>query len=256
GEELSLFVLTDGTTALPLPAAQDHKRIGEGDTGPNTGGMGAYCPADAGDPAFTPRAGGATPPGIAHVVETIIAPTLAAMRARGIPFTGLLYCGLMLTPAGPKVVEFNCRFGDPETQAVLLALGDESSLVEAMLAIGRGEPLPPQSARTGDAMTLPADTPDVVVFHAGTVRRDDGTLVTAGGRVVAATAAGPTLGAAQRASQAAAAAVHFDGAARAGTGCRSFLRPRRSRAISTRRSAGSRSRRSRSRAPTRPIPTT
>ena len=232
GEELSLFVLTDGTTALPLPAAQDHKRIGEGDTGPNTGGMGAYCPADAGDPAFTPRADGTTAPGIAQVLDTIVAPTLAAMRDRGIPFTGLLYCGLMLTPAGPKVVEFNCRFGDPETQAVLVALGDDASVVDAMLAIGRGEPLPPArfaatrasvatvvaaagypaSARSGDAMTLPADTADTVVFHAGTARRDDGTLVTAGGRVVAVTAAGDTLRAAQRASQAAAAAVDFAGA--------------------------------------------
>jgi phosphoribosylamine--glycine ligase len=232
GEELSLFVLTDGTRALPLPAAQDHKRIGEGDTGPNTGGMGAYCPADAGDAAFTPRADGGVAPGIARVMETIVHPVLAAMRARGTPFTGLLYCGLMLTPEGPKVVEFNCRFGDPETQAVLPALGDDARLLDAMLAIGRGDPLPtmhftaaratvttvvaaagyPASVTTGDAIALPALADGATIFHAGTRTTDDGTLVTAGGRVLAVTATGATLRDAQRASLDAAAAVRFAGA--------------------------------------------
>ena len=232
GEELSLFVLTDGTRALPLPAAQDHKRVGERDTGPNTGGMGAYCPADAGDASFTPRADGTIAPGIARVMETIIHPTLAAMRARGIPFTGLLYCGLMLTPEGPKVVEFNCRFGDPETQAVMMALGDDARLVDAMLAIGRGDALEapsfaaahatvttvvaahgyPGAVRSGDAITLPPASDDVTIFHAGTRRTADGTLVTAGGRVLAVTARAATLAAAQRASGAAAARVAFDGA--------------------------------------------
>jgi phosphoribosylamine---glycine ligase len=143
GEELSLFVLTDGTTAIPLPPAQDHKRIGEGDTGPNTGGMGAYCPADAGDAAFTwPLGSPQVPPGLARVLDTIVHPTLTAMRERGMPFTGLLYVGLMLTPTGPRVVEFNCRFGDPETQAVLPALGDDVRLLDVMATIGRGEQLP------------------------------------------------------------------------------------------------------------------
>jgi len=103
GEELSLFVITDGETAVPLPAAQDHKRVGEGDSGPNTGGMGAYCPADAGDNAYTWR-DGSVPPGIQHVLDVIITPTLTAMRERGMPFRGLLYCGVMLTPTGPRVV--------------------------------------------------------------------------------------------------------------------------------------------------------
>lgn len=232
GEELSLFVLTDGTRVVALPAAQDHKRIGEGDTGPNTGGMGAYCPADGGDPAFTPRADGSMAPGIAHVMTTIVEPVLAAMRARGTPFTGLLYCGLMLTPTGPRVVEFNCRFGDPETQAVLPALGDDVRLLDAMLAIGRGDALPemhitatratvttvvaaagyPTGVRTGDAITLPTVGDDTIVFHAGTRLADDGTLVTAGGRVLAVTAIGDTLDDAQRVSREVAAAVRFDGA--------------------------------------------
>ena len=142
GEELSIFVLTDGETAVPLPAAQDHKRVGEGDTGPNTGGMGAYCPADAGDPAYTWR-DGTTPAGIREVLDVIVYPTLRAMRERGMPFRGLLYCGVMLTPTGPRVVEFNCRFGDPETQAVLTALADDARLVPVMLQIARGERIEP-----------------------------------------------------------------------------------------------------------------
>ena len=106
GEELSVFALTDGTDALVMRAAQDHKRIGEGDTGPNTGGMGAYAPVSI-----------ATDAVMAQALDQVILPTLAAMRRAGAPFTGLLYAGLMLTASGPKVVEFNCRFGDPETEA-------------------------------------------------------------------------------------------------------------------------------------------
>jgi len=231
GEELSLFVLTDGETAVPLPAAQDHKRVGEGDTGPNTGGMGAYCPADAGDPSFTWR-DGHLPHGVALVMDTIIAPTLRAMRERDMPFRGLLYCGVMLTPTGPRVVEFNCRFGDPETQAVLTALSDDAPLLRVMLQIARGEriePVPvfaparavvttvlaaqgyPATPRSGDTITVPELPEGTWLFHAGTVMRD-GALSTSGGRVLAATATGGTLAEAQQRSSALAAGVQFTGA--------------------------------------------
>jgi len=223
GEELSLFVLTDGTHAVPLPAAQDHKRIGEGDTGPNTGGMGAYAPVSV-----------ATPEILLAAMERIVHPTLAAMRARGTPFTGLLYVGLMLTADGPKVVEFNCRFGDPETQVVLPMIA--GNLAEAMLAVARGASLAdlpplrirdgaavgtvvaaagyPDTPRAGDAITLPPTTDDVLVFHAGTARDASGTLVTAGGRVVTVVGLGRSFEAARRRSADAAEAVRFEGAYR------------------------------------------
>ncbi len=231
GEELSLFVLTDGETAVPLPAAQDHKRVGEGDTGPNTGGMGAYCPADAGDPAYTWH-DGSVPAGIRHVMDVIVSPTLAAMRARGTPFRGLLYCGVMLTPSGPRVVEFNCRFGDPETQAVLTALADDAPLLRVMLQIARGEridPVPvfaparsvvttviaaegyPGTPRSGDLITLPETAAGEWLFHAGT-RAVGETLVTSGGRVLAATATGTTLADARQGAGALATRVTFAGA--------------------------------------------
>ena len=231
GEELSLFVLTDGETAVPLPAAQDHKRVGEGDTGPNTGGMGAYCPADAGDASFTWHAD-SIPPGVQHVMEIVVAPTLRVMRERGVPFRGVLYCGVMLTPTGPRVVEFNCRFGDPETQAVLPALADNAQLTRVMLQIARGErihPVPvfapvravvttvlaaagyPSSVRAGDAIALPDAGVGEWLFHAGT-RSQNSTLVTSGGRVLTATATGSSLSDAQQRSSALAARVQFSGA--------------------------------------------
>lgn len=221
GEELSLFALTDGTQVLPMLAAQDHKRIGEGDTGPNTGGMGAYTPVSLATPAL-----------LATVMERILLPTLAAMREAGCPFTGLLYAGLMLTKDGPKVVEFNCRFGDPETQAILPLLA--SSLLAPMQAIAEGRSLEgqppfawhpgasvttvvaaegyPGSVRSGDVIDLPAPTPGVTVFHAGT-KRDaaSGALLTAGGRVLAVTAVAHTLAEAQRLSGRAAEALRFKG---------------------------------------------
>jgi len=220
GEELSLFALTDGTAAIPMLPAQDHKRLGEGDAGPNTGGMGACAPVSPGTPAL-----------VAECVERIIVPTLRALRERGAPFRGLLYAGLMLGDAGPRVVEFNCRFGDPETQALLPLLAD--SLVDPMLAIARGEPVAGGSLRwsgrhavatvvaaagypdrpvTGTRLTLPAPEPDVHVFHAGTARAADGTLVSAGGRVLAVTAVADTLAGAQRASARVAGAVGLAGA--------------------------------------------
>ncbi len=221
GEELSLFALTDGTDVLTMVPAQDHKRLLDGDDGPNTGGMGAYTPVSLGTPSL-----------IDDVTERILLPTLHALRKRGSPFTGLLYAGLMLTEEGPQVVEFNCRFGDPETQAILPLL--ESSLLDPMLAIARGarignmSPLAwragasvttvvaasnyPETPRTGDELTLPDDDATRRVYHAGTARDANGRLVTSGGRVVAVTGLGATLRDAQRVSRAGAEAVGFEGA--------------------------------------------
>ena len=198
GEELSLFVLTDGERVIALPPAQDHKRLLDGDSGPNTGGMGAYSPV-----SIVER----SPALIGDVLDRVARPTLDAMRARGTPFEGLLYVGLMLTADGPKVVEFNCRFGDPETQAVLPALSSDVSLSELMHTVARGgllqddghlarsraslsrrcsrQPGYPEQPRSGDRIEIPRAPSDVLVFHAGTKRAHDGSLVTAGGRVLA-----------------------------------------------------------------------
>lgn len=218
GEELSVFVLTDGTRMVALPPAQDHKRLLERDRGPNTGGMGAYCPV-----SIVER----SPELIDDVLARIAGPTLDTMRARGTPFTGLLYVGLMLTTDGPKVVEFNCRFGDPETQAVLPALNEDVTALMEMIA--RGDRLPetklttsraavttvlaatgyPEKPRAGDRIEIPTVPADVLVFHAGTKRGADGALITAGGRVLAVTGLGDSLEEAQRRSQQFASAVHF-----------------------------------------------
>jgi len=219
GEELSLFVLTDGTDAIPMLPAQDHKRLLAGDRGPNTGGMGAYAPVSIGTSAL-----------IDETMERVIAPTLAALRVRGTPFKGLLYAGLMIGEMGPRVVEFNARFGDPETEAILPLLA--SDLLEPLLAIGRGESIAgielewldahavttvvaaggyPDAPRAGDRITLPPPLPGVTIFHAGTATDANGALVTAGGRVFAVTGTGNTLAAAQRASAEAAAAITFEG---------------------------------------------
>ena len=221
GEELSVFALCDGTDAVLLLPAQDHKRIGEGDTGPNTGGMGAYAPVSI-----------ATPELLEQVRREIVKPTLQALREDDSEFRGLLYAGLMISPDGPRVVEFNARFGDPETQAVLPLL--DSSLLEPLLAIARGDAIAgweprwrpaaavttvvaaanyPEPVKTGIPISLPRlpDDDDVVLFHAGTALRD-GALVTSGGRVLAATGIGSTLAAAAQRSRAAAEAVRFEGA--------------------------------------------
>ena len=227
GEELSLFAITDGTRALPLVGVQDHKRLLDGDRGPNTGGMGAYAPVSL----AMPDDAGHSPGIVETTLEQVFLPTLAAMRDRGRPFTGLLYAGLMLTADGPKVVEFNCRFGDPETQAILPLMRFEPSLLELMLAVGRGDPLPaaehtvsgfavttvlaaagyPEKPRTGDAIELPPSPSGVLVFHAGTRRDADGRLVTAGGRVLAVTGLGATFEEAHRRSAAYAESVRFAG---------------------------------------------
>ncbi|MCU0617227.1 MAG: phosphoribosylamine--glycine ligase [Gemmatimonadaceae bacterium] len=221
GEELSLFALTDGTDVLTMLPAQDHKRLLDGDDGPNTGGMGAYTPVSLGTAAL-----------LDDVTERILLPTLHALRKRDTPFTGLLYAGLMLTESGPQVVEFNCRFGDPETQAILPML--DSSLLDPMLAIARGarigsmSPLRwrsgasvttvvaasgyPDTPRSGDVISLPDDDATRRVYHAGTTRASDGTLRTSGGRVVAVTGLGATFDEARRISREGAAAVGFEGA--------------------------------------------
>jgi len=220
GEELSIFAITDGTHALLMTPAQDHKRIGEGDTGPNTGGMGAYLPVSI-----------ATDDVIASARNRIFLPVLEAMREDGRPFRGLLYAGLMVTQAGPAVIEFNARFGDPETQALLPLLA--SPLLDPLLEVARGGSLAgasldwkpaaalttvlasagyPQSSAKGVPVHIPADLErdGVIVFHAGS-RFDDGNVVTDGGRVLAATAVAPTLEEAARRSRDAAAAIVFDG---------------------------------------------
>ncbi len=220
GEELSVFAVTDGTLVLPMLPAQDHKRLSEGDEGPNTGGMGAYAPVSLGSSEL-----------VAEAVERIFQPTLSALREIGSPFTGLLYAGLMLTADGPKVVEFNCRFGDPETQALLPLLA--SSLLEPLHAVAAGESIAggrlqwsgrsavttvvaasgyPENPRTGDRISLPAASPqEILVFHAGTARTADGTLVTSGGRVFAVTGVAASLAAARDASIAAAEEIRFEG---------------------------------------------
>ena len=220
GEEISVFALTDGTHVLPMIAAQDHKRIGEGDTGLNTGGMGAYAPVSIETDAIA-----------AQAVEAVFLPTLKALREAGATFTGLLYAGLMLTRDGPKVVEFNCRFGDPETEAILPLMA--SGLIEPMRAIANGDSIAgaapiawrkgaavttvvaaegyPGAVRSGDVITLPPEEHDVIVFHAGTKRNANGDLVTAGGRVLAVTALADTLASAQKLSAAHAARVQFAG---------------------------------------------
>ncbi|HUX34231.1 MAG TPA: phosphoribosylamine--glycine ligase [Gemmatimonadaceae bacterium] len=230
GEEVSVLALTDGQRVLSLVPAQDHKRLLAGDRGPNTGGMGAYAPVSLGA-----RPGVVSPDytNLLNDIETrVLLPTLAAMRARGRPFTGLLYAGIMITAQGPQVVEFNCRFGDPEAQAVLPVAHLTPSLFEIMRAVARGAGLPPgarcqarghavttvlaaagypDAPRRGDAITLPPDRPDAIVFHAGTARDANGQLITAGGRVLAVTGLGATFADAQRASAGAAAQVAFAG---------------------------------------------
>ena len=221
GEELSVFAVTDGTHCVILVPAQDHKRVGDGDTGPNTGGMGAYAPVSL-----------ATPELIERARREVFQPTLAALAKEGNPFTGLLYAGLMLTPDGIRVVEFNCRFGDPETQVVLPLL--ESSLLELVATVAEGGSLAGRRARQragaavttvvaaggypgeyakGKAIQIPdgLERDDLMIFHAGTELRD-GRLVTSGGRVLAVTALASTFSRAADESRAAAARIGFEGA--------------------------------------------
>ena len=219
GEELSLLALCDGERAVPMAPAQDFKRIGEGDTGPNTGGMGSYSPVPGVDPGRAEE-----------ITRAVHQPVVDTLRARGVPFRGVLYAGLMLTSAGPRVLEFNCRFGDPETQAVLPRLrSDLVDVVESCLAPGGlgGVTLDwspdwavtvvmasagyPASARKGDVITGLAEAEGVEITHAGTAEQD-GRLVTAGGRVLNVTGLGPTLEDARGRAYAAVERIHYDGA--------------------------------------------
>lgn len=202
GEEASFFVLCDGENALPMATAQDHKRVGDGDTGPNTGGMGAYSPASI-----------MTPDLVEQTMQDIILPTMKAMAARGAAYRGVLFAGLMLTPQGPKLIEYNCRFGDPECQVLMQRL--DSDLVPALQAAANGS-LAGISLNWRDevAMTVvmaannyPAayekgsvisqletvNTDDTMVFHAGTARDEKGTITAIGGRVLNVTAKGKTV---------------------------------------------------------------
>ncbi len=221
GEELSILAIADGTDVIPLIPAQDHKRIGEGDSGPNTGGMGAYAPVLVANEQLVER-----------VRKDIFLPTLAAMREEKRPFRGLLYAGLILSEGHPYVIEFNARFGDPETEVVLPLL--RSSLLDMMLAAARGESLAdvraefqrgvalttvvaangyPDTPRLGDRIAIPDwldDSHDVLLFHAGTRILDD-QLVTSGGRVFAVTGLGNTIAEAADRSRRAADAIQFEG---------------------------------------------
>ena len=225
GEEVYVFAITDGTSFVRLPSLQDHKRLLDNDLGPNTGGMGAYVPITLPLRPDRPVSDGDT------AIDAVIDRTLKGLAARGRPFTGLLYAGLMMTRDGPRVVEFNCRFGDPETQALMPVLTGTHRLLDLMLAVGRGRPMPkaemevrgacvttvlaaanyPETPRTGDSIVLPEDEEDVVVFHAGTARDAGGQLVTAGGRVLAVTATASSIADAQSRSLAFAQRVQFEG---------------------------------------------
>ncbi len=216
GPEVSLFCLVDGTTVVPLPPAQDFKRVGDDDSGPNTGGMGAYAPL--------PWA----PSGLVdELVRDVVAPVAAELVRRGTPFSGLLYAGLALTSAGPAVVEFNCRFGDPETQVVLALLRSPLAQVLHATAAGTLAAEPPLQWAEGAAVTVvvaaegyPA-TPrlgDVItgseadgVLHAGTRRRDDGAVVSAGGRVLSVVGTGASLAEARDDAYERLAGVHLAG---------------------------------------------
>lgn len=207
GEEISFFALCDGVTAMPFASAQDHKRVGDGDTGPNTGGMGAYSPAPVMTPEMTQR-----------VMREVIAPTLRGMNERGSPFRGVLFAGLMVDAQGPKVIEFNVRFGDPEAEVILLRLKDDllplllacaggtlsgdapkfySDAALAVVMAARGYPdQPVRGSRIGGIEDAEA-VPGVVVFHGGT-READGAIIADGGRALAIAALGGNVAEAQR----------------------------------------------------------
>ncbi|MFE9252051.1 phosphoribosylamine--glycine ligase [Streptomyces sp. NPDC007088] len=223
GPEVSLFAVTDGTTVLPLQPAQDFKRALDGDEGPNTGGMGAYSPLPWAEPGL-----------VDEVLRTVLQPTVDELRRRGTPFSGLLYAGLALTSRGVRVIEFNARFGDPETQVVLARLRTPLSGLLHASAVGTLDALPalrwsedaavtvviashnyPGTPRTGDPVTgldevAAKDAPDAYVLHAGTKREGDA-VVSAGGRVLSVTATGTDLGEARERAYAAVSRIGLDG---------------------------------------------
>jgi phosphoribosylamine--glycine ligase len=218
GEELSLFALTDGTSVLPIGAGRDYKRVGDGDSGPNTGGMGAYSPVEGIPPLHA-------------LVEEVHLPVVAELARLGTPFTGLLYAGLMLTSTGPKVLEFNCRFGDPETQCILPCL--DADLLPLLAGVAAGSldgnaaaqfsgaaatvviagDRYPESGDSGSPIDGIQDAQDAgaLVFHAGTARRE-GALVTNGGRILAVTGRGRSLAVARDQAYAGVERISFPGA--------------------------------------------
>ncbi len=220
GEEASFFALSDGTHVIPLAGAQDHKRVGDGDTGPNTGGMGAYSPAPVLTPALEQVA-----------METFIKPTVAAFKARGLDYIGVLYLGLMITKTGPRLVEYNCRFGDPEAQVLmprltsdlltlLLAARDgtlnqiapdwKDDVALTVVMASRGYPGTPEKGHVISGLAEAAKIPGVTIFHAGTEKRGDG-IVAVGGRVLNVTATGKTVTEARERAYAAVEKIHWDG---------------------------------------------
>jgi phosphoribosylamine--glycine ligase len=237
GEEVSFFALTDGETMIPFGSAQDHKRVGDGDTGPNTGGMGAYSPASLFTPAIERR-----------TLDEIVLPTIRAMAENGAPFSGILYAGLMLTKSGPMLIEYNVRFGDPECQVLMLRL--ESDLLPLMLATAEGrlaeaEPpvfrdeaalavviaargYPGEAAKGGKIAGLDrAAAAGAEIFHAGTATDSKGELVASGGRILTVAALGEDVAAAQQAAYRAVDSVDFpDGFARRDIGWREIERER------------------------------
>lgn len=232
GEEASFFCLCDGTNALPLASAQDHKRVGDGDTGPNTGGMGAYSPA----PVMTPDM-------VERTMKEIIEPTIRGMAADGHPFSGVLFAGLMITQKGPELIEYNVRFGDPECQVLMMRL--QSDLLALLHAAATGtldqvdaywkaetaltvvlasKGYPASYDKNTPIDFIPADGDATKVFHAGTALRE-GKLVATGGRVLNATAVAPTVAAAQSAAYALADAVKWEnGFCRRDIGWRAVVR--------------------------------
>jgi len=219
GEEVSVLALCDGTTLLPLPPARDHKRLGDGDIGPNTGGMGAYAPAELDTETFN------------YIINQLMLPAVRAMAANNQPFCGALYAGVMLTEHGPRILEFNARFGDPETQVIMPLI--EGDLLAALLACAEGRLQPdmlrwsagsaacvvlasagyPAAPRTGDVIfgsESAAEEPGALLFHAGTDWAD-GALVTAGGRVLCVTGLGHTRRAALARAYQVVENIHFDG---------------------------------------------
>ena len=220
GEEASLMVFCDGETVVPMPPARDHKRVGDGDKGPNTGGMGAFCPS--------PRMSASQ---IEEALGKVIRPAVAALSSAGTPYRGVLYAGLMLTVDGPQVLEFNCRLGDPETQVVLPLLDGDLGEIAMGCATGalsecsiswkpaaavtvvlcsEGYPGTYATGKPIDGLEAASDIPGVVVFQAGT-RREGGRLLTAGGRVLDVTAVAATLGEARARAYEAAGRIRFEG---------------------------------------------
>jgi len=221
GQEASILAFVDGRSIYVMESSQDHKPIGDADTGPNTGGMGAYSPAPI-----------VTEPLIKQIVKEVLVPTVDGMNRNGTPYKGLLYAGIMITQGGPRVLEFNVRFGDPETQPILMRL--KSSLLEVMLAVCDGcleqvslewDPRPAvcvvmasggypgdyEKGKKISGLEQAAQLKDVVVFHAGTADKD-GDIVTAGGRVLGVTALGDTIAGAKATAYKAAGKIDFDGA--------------------------------------------